>query len=82
MQKLLLQLMGAVAEFERSLIKERQMDGIRAAQKAGKRFGAKPKLSPQQVKKIRSRIKKGEQIKALAAEYNVTRQTIYNSIAA
>ena len=34
----MLQMMGAFAEFERSLIRERQREGIAAAQKAGKRF--------------------------------------------
>jgi DNA invertase Pin-like site-specific DNA recombinase len=39
MSRLMLQMMGAFAEFERALINERQREGIAAARKAGKQFG-------------------------------------------
>ncbi len=55
----MLQMMGAFAEFERSLIRERQREGIAAAQKAGKRFGRKKALSDDQVAEIRKRISAG-----------------------
>ena len=80
MQKLMLQMMGAFAEFERSLIRERQREGIRAAKKAGKQIGAKPKLSKSEVRQIKSRIKKGEGKTSLAQEYGISRQTLYNYI--
>ena len=80
MQKLQLQMMGAFAEFERSMIKERQREGIQAAQKKGIKFGAKKKLTNEQVEEIKSRIAKGEEKKALAAEYGISRQTLYTAI--
>jgi len=80
MQKLMLQVMGAFAEFERSMIRERQREGIQAAKKAGKQIGAKPKLTPEQVAQIKTRISAGEYITSLAEEFGVSRQTIYNSV--
>lgn len=52
MATLLLQVMGAIAQFERALIKERQREGIAAAKAKGKRVGAKPKLTNEQVAEI------------------------------
>ena len=78
MHKLMFQMMGAFAEFERNMIRERQREGIAAARKKGKQIGAKPKLSPEQVEELKSRVAKGEQKKALAAEYRISRQTLYN----
>ena len=81
MSKLTLHLMGAFAEFERSIIKERQLEGIRMAQKKGIRFGRNKSLSPEQVEEIKSRLASGETKKALAQEFGVSRQTLYTAIA-
>ena len=81
MNKLMLGMMGAFAEFERNLIRERQMEGIRAAQKKGVKFGRGKALNDKQILEIKNRIAKGEQKKALSKEYNVSRQTIYTAIA-
>ncbi len=78
--KLMLQLIGAVAEFERALIKERQREGIASAQKKGVRFGAQRKLSDEQIKEIQQRLDQGEQKKALANEYGISRQTLYTAL--
>jgi DNA invertase Pin-like site-specific DNA recombinase len=78
MQKLTLQLMGAFAEFERSLIRERQSEGIAAAKAAGKQIGAKPKLNKSEVKEIKKRLELGEGKVALAREFGISRQTLYN----
>ncbi len=79
-QKLQLQMMGAFAEFERSMIKERQREGIKIAQKKGVKFGAKKKLTNTQVEEIKSRIANGAEKKALAEEFGISRQTLYNTI--
>jgi DNA invertase Pin-like site-specific DNA recombinase len=79
MNTLMLQMMGAFAEFERSLIKERQREGIAQAQKKGIKIGRKPALSAKQVKEIRDRVACGESKGALAKEYGVARQTIYSA---
>ena len=70
----MLQMMGAFAEFERNLIRERQMEGIKIAQNKGVKFGRKKTLSNEQVAEIKSRIESGEQKKALAKEYDISRQ--------
>jgi DNA invertase Pin-like site-specific DNA recombinase len=80
-QALQLQIIGAVAEFERSLIRERQREGIAAAKKAGKHLGRRAKLAPEQVAELRSRAAAGEEKKALAAAFGVSRQTVYALLA-
>jgi len=78
MNTLLLSLLGAVAEFERSLILERQREGIAIAKAAGKYKGRKASLSQVQVSELHERLSKGESVTALATEYGVSRQTVYN----
>ncbi|MBT3024136.1 MAG: recombinase family protein [Candidatus Thiodiazotropha sp. (ex Lucina aurantia)] len=81
MQRLMLQMMGAFAEFERALINERRREGMAAAKLKGKQIGAKRKLSFDDIASIRQRLALGESKKALAEEYSVTRQTLYTALA-
>lgn len=76
-QTLLFQMLGAVSQFERSIIRERQAEGIAKAKAAGKYKGRKPTLSPQQVQEIKDKVAAGAEKKALAQEYGVSRQTLY-----
>src|SRR5450631_2155710 len=76
MSNLLLSLLGAVAEFERSMIRERQREGIALAKKAGVYKGRRPSLTQQQVQEIRRRVGAGEQKAGLAIEFGVSRQTL------
>lgn len=78
---LMLQMLGAVAQFERALIRERQREGIDAAKKAGRQIGRQRSLSDEQVEMIKSRIKGGETLKAVAADLGVSRQTVYSALA-
>jgi DNA invertase Pin-like site-specific DNA recombinase len=80
MSNLLLSLLGAVAEFERSMIRERQREGIELAKKKGVYKGRKPSLTSVQVAEIRKRVKAGEKKAALAAEYRISRQTLYAAL--
>lgn len=80
MSKLLLQVMGAFAEFERSLIRERQAEGLAKAKTQGKRLGRPPKLSQEQIKEIRERVEAKEEKKALAEEFGVSRQVLYRAL--
>ena len=80
-QTLYFQIIGAVAQFERALIKERQREGIALAKDRGVHCGRKAKLTEDQVAEIRSRLDGGETKKALANEYGVSRQTLYNALA-
>lgn len=79
MNTLLLQVMGAFAEFERNLIKERQMEGIQSAKAKGVKFGRKVKLTPEQKQEIRDRLMSDPFVKKadLMKEYDISRATFY-----
>lgn len=80
-QQLQLQIIGAVAEFERALIRERQREGIQKAKEEGKYKRPKVKaLAPDQIESIRQRKEAGESVASLAREYRVSRQTLYVSL--
>ncbi len=79
MNTLMLQLLGAISQFERSLILERQREGIAQAQKAGK-YTKPPKLTDEQVAQLKARIAAGEPKKAIAADLGISRQTLYNYV--
>jgi DNA invertase Pin-like site-specific DNA recombinase len=82
MSKLMLTIMGGVAEFERAMIRERQLEGIAKAKQAGKYRGRQSTMTSAQVQAIRERANAGEKKAVLAREFGVTRQTIYNVLAA
>jgi len=76
---LMLSVVGAVAEFERALLLERQREGIAIAKAKGKYRGRVPSLNEDQVKTVAARLAKGESASALAREYGVSRATVYNA---
>jgi DNA invertase Pin-like site-specific DNA recombinase len=78
MNTLLLSMLGAVAEFERSMILERQREGIALAKAAGKYKGRKAALTDERADELRARLTAGESVTALAKEFGVSRQTVYN----
>jgi len=77
LSKLLLNVMGAVAEFERALSKERQREGIAIAKKAGVYKGRKPSLTPEKATELRARVAAGEKRARLAREFGISRETLY-----
>lgn len=77
MATLLLSVMGAFAEFERALIRERQAEGIAAAKARGVYKGRAPSLSTDQAEVLRKRASAGESVAALAREFGISRQTAY-----
>ncbi len=77
MAHLMLSVMGAFAEFERALIRERQREGIALARKRGVYRGRKRSLSPGQVAELCRRVAAGEQKAALARELGISRETLY-----
>ncbi|MFZ2586827.1 MAG: recombinase family protein [Alphaproteobacteria bacterium] len=82
MANLLLNLLGSVAQFERSLILERQREGIAIAKKKGVYKGRAFKLSDAQAQDLRTRIASGESKAALARAFNISRETLYNYLRA
>lgn len=77
MANLMLSVMGAFAEFERALIRERQREGIALAKQRGAYRGRKKSLLPQQVLQLRQRANAGEKKTKLAREYGISRETVY-----
>lgn len=77
MSILMLSVMGAFAEFERSLIRERQREGIELAKQRGVYKGRRKKLSPHEVEHLRNRAKEGEGKAKLARDYGISRETVY-----
>ena len=77
MAKLLLSVMGAFAEFERAIIRERQTEGIELAKKRGVYKGRKRSLTNDQAAELRHRAATGESKTDLAAQFGISRQTVY-----
>ena len=74
---LMLSVMGAFAEFERALIRERQREGIALAKQRGAYRGRKKSLSPEQTAQLRQRVQAGERKTPLAREFGISRETLY-----
>ena len=77
LSNLLLSVMGAFSEFERSLLRERQREGIAIAKKAGVYKGRKPSLTPERIVELRARVSAGEKRAGLAREFSISRETLY-----
>lgn len=84
MAQLMLSVMGAFAEFERSLIKERQREGIAVARTKGVYTGRKPTLSEMQASELVAKDKAngGKNRAALARDYGISRETLYQYLRA
>lgn len=78
MSNLLLSVMGAFAEFERSMIRERQLEGIAIAKTKGIYKGRQPSLASTQIEEIRAMLDHGIPKSVVARKFHVSRQTIYN----
>jgi DNA invertase Pin-like site-specific DNA recombinase len=77
MANLLLSVMGAFAEFERALIGERQREGIALAKQRSAYRGRRKALVNDQVVELRRRAGSGETKAALAREFGISRETLY-----
>jgi DNA invertase Pin-like site-specific DNA recombinase len=80
MANLMLSVMGAFAEFERALIRERQREGIALAKHRGAYRGRKPALSADEITELRRRIDGGAKKASLARELGISRETLYQYI--
>lgn len=82
MANLLLSVMGAFAEFERALIRERQREGISLAKQRGVYRGRKKTLSDSRLEELRRRVEAREPKAALAREFGISRATLYKYLRA
>ncbi|ANE57952.1 recombinase family protein [Methylomonas sp. SURF-1] len=74
--KMTMQVIAAVAEFERDLLIERTQAGISRAKAAGKQFGRPPALNAEARADVVKRLAAGANVSELAREFKTTRQTI------
>ena len=83
MSNLLLGILSSLSEWERAVIKSRQMEGVKIAQEKGvykEKCGRKPKLSEEQIKEVKRRVESGEKRADVALAFGVSRQTVYNLV--
>lgn len=74
--KLTMNVINAVAEFERDLLIERTQAGLERAKAAGRKLGRPASLSPEQRQEVARRLDHGATVSALARELKTSRQTI------
>ena len=79
LSNLLLSVLGAVAQFERELIRERQREGVELAKRRGAYKGRARKFTPAQARELAARLSAGESPARLAREYKVCKDTIYTT---
>ena len=77
MANLMLSVMGAFAEFERALIRERQREGIALAKRRGVYRGRKRALSEERLAELLKEVDAGVQKAKLAREFGISRETLY-----
>jgi DNA invertase Pin-like site-specific DNA recombinase len=74
--RLMLTVLGGLAEFERELIRARTGEGRERAVARGVKMGRRPKLTPHQQREAIKRRDKGEPLRDIASSYNVSHSTI------
>jgi DNA invertase Pin-like site-specific DNA recombinase len=77
MANLMLSVMGAFAEFERALIRERQREGIALAKQRGAYRGRRKSLNSEQMAELKRRVAAGEQKALVARAFGISRETLY-----
>ena len=78
MSHLLLSMLGAIAQFERALILERQREGIAIAKAKGKYKGGKRKLGAEQIEFLKKLSSEKKSINQISRDLGISRQTFYN----
>ncbi|MEZ5646982.1 MAG: recombinase family protein [Burkholderiaceae bacterium] len=74
--KMTMNVIAAMAEFEKDLLIERTRAGLARAKAEGKSMGRPSTFSPEEADEVRARLARGEAVAALAKVYKTTRQTI------
>ena len=75
--KLLFVMLGAIAEFENEIRKDRQVAGVTMARKKGVKFGRKAAMNPGQVEELKRRRSDGVKIADLMIHYGLSKATVY-----
>lgn len=75
--ELMLNMLAAFAQFERSLSKERQKEGVQIAKAKGMYRGRKQEMTEQRIAELRQRVEAGEAKAAVAKDMGISRDTLY-----
>ena len=78
--KVVINVMASLAEWERDLLIERTREGVARARAQGRVAGPKPKLSKEQKRQAALLVENGQSVMSVARGFNVSRQTIYRAI--
>lgn len=78
--RLMLNVLGALAQFERDLIVERTLAGMAAARARGQRVGAERKMTPEKIAKAAAMRDEGVSVPQIAKRFKVCANTIYNNL--
>jgi len=78
--RLVITIMGGIAEFERSLIRKRCEEGIQRAKRKGTKFGRPTVLDHSQRRRVAERYTSGETMAELAREYECGETTIWRAL--
>ena len=79
--QLVFHMFGALAEFERNLIRERTMAGLKAARARGRKGGRPRKLTPKDLKTVRALLRSGDvPVSTIAEQFRVARSTLYRNV--
>jgi DNA invertase Pin-like site-specific DNA recombinase len=79
--RLVFHVFAALAEFERNLIRERTVAGLKAARACGRKGGRPAKLSAKEIKTIRALLKTADiPVAEIAARFGIARSTLYRSM--
>jgi DNA invertase Pin-like site-specific DNA recombinase len=78
--RLMLSMLGAIAEFENDLRKDRQMQGIELAKSKGVKFGRKNSLNIDQINVLRQKRSDGVKIFDLMNEFGVSKASVYRAL--
>lgn len=79
-QRLQLDIMGAVSSFERAIIAERAAEGRALAKARGVRFGKRPMLSKAQARELCRRYEAGEAVKRIARDMDISPRTVHRTL--
>ncbi len=79
--KMLYAVLGAVAQFERDVLRERTVAGMRAAKNRGEHIGRPLALTPSQIREARKMLERGGNPSHVASVLRVGRSTLYRAIA-
>lgn len=78
--KLVMGILGLIAEFENDIRRERQLDGIAKAKERGVRFGVEPKLTDEVKQRIRQMRQEGMTVPAIMKEVDLSKASVYRAL--